>query len=226
VSGNVSLYNETDGTAIPPTPVVGGVGLLEDISKSATLKGAKPGDLLVMVGGIGTHLGVTQYARSVLGLKAEALGTPPPVDLAVEKRNASFIRDIIGAGLATAVHDISDGGLACSVAEVALASNCGAVVNVSPELQGFPASHLHAALFGEDQARYIFTVSGDAENVLTQFAEARPDVPMLMLGSITDASEGLTFAVDVRKDQTFSVGLDALRSAYEDWLPGYMNTVD
>ena len=112
------------------------------------------------------------------------------------------------------------------MAEVALASNCGAIVNVSPELQGFPASHLHAALFGEDQARYIFTVSGDAENTLAQFSEARQDVPILMLGSITDSSEGLTFAVDARKEKAFSVNLDALRSANEDWLPGYMNTVD
>jgi len=226
VSGNVSLYNETDGTAIPPTPVVGGVGLLEDMSKSAALKGAKPGDILVMVGGIGTHLGATQYARSILGLKGEALGTPPSVDLAKEKRNAAFIRDLIGAGLATAVHDISDGGLACSIADVALASRCGATVNVSPDLHGFAQTHMHAALFGEDQARYIFTVSHSAESKLVQFSEARPDVPMLILGSISDASEGLTFAMDDRADQTFSVSLDALRSAHEDWLPGYMNTVD
>ncbi|HAW54673.1 MAG TPA: phosphoribosylformylglycinamidine synthase II, partial [Hyphomonas sp.] len=95
VSGNVSLYNETDGIAIPPTPVVGGVGLIEDLSKVATLNGAQPGDTLVVVGETKGHLGASLYAREWLGLKGDDLGTPPQVNLAIETKNAAFVREMI-----------------------------------------------------------------------------------------------------------------------------------
>ena len=95
VSGNVSLYNETDGVGIPPTPVCGGVGLIEDVSKIATLKGAQPGDMLVLIGETKGHLGASLYAREWLGLEADELGPPPPVDLETEKRNADFVRSLI-----------------------------------------------------------------------------------------------------------------------------------
>ena len=85
VSGNVSLYNETDGVGIPPTPVVGGIGLIEDVSKIATLKGTQPGDVLFVVGEMRGHLGASLYARVILGLDGPAAGPPPPVDLGRRK---------------------------------------------------------------------------------------------------------------------------------------------
>ncbi len=160
VSGNVSLYNETDGVAIPPTPVVGGVGLIEDLSKIATLRGAKAGDALMLIGETRGHLGASLYAREWLGLRGADMGPPPPVDLATEKRNADFVRSLIEAGLITAVHDVSDGGLACAAAELALASGLGVHLDLDSALF---ASTAHtelgmatfAALFGETQGRFL-----------------------------------------------------------------------
>ena len=116
VSGNVSLYNETDGVGIPPTPVVGGIGLIENLDHIATLKGAQAGDRLFVVGETKGHLGASAYARTVLGLDGVAAGSAPAVDLEIEKRNAAFVRKLVKGGYAHAVHDISEGGIACAAA--------------------------------------------------------------------------------------------------------------
>ena len=122
VSGNVSLYNETDGISIPPTPVVGGVGLIDNQRQIATVSGARGGDVLLMVGDPAVHLNATLYLREIAGLEA---GPPPPVDLAGEVRRGGFVRAAIQAGLITASHDVSDGGLACAAADMALSSGVG-----------------------------------------------------------------------------------------------------
>lgn len=155
VSGNVSLYNETDGRAIPPTPVCAGVGLISDLDKTATLAGAKAGDKLVLIGNLKGHLGASLYARECLDLKGEALGAPPPVDLEEERRNSVVIRDLIAQGRVNAVHDISDGGLACAAAEMAMASGLGVEID---------AGLGTAELFGEDQAMYLLATSEVPEN--------------------------------------------------------------
>src|SRR5690606_8198881 len=135
---------ETDGVGIPPTPVVGGIGLIEDLDKVATLKGAQAGDVLLLIGKTGSHLGASAYARTVLGLDSAAAGSAPPVDLAVEVRNAAFVRELIQDGLAHAVHDVSDGGIACAAAEMALAANLHVRVYAGMTAQA-------ETLFGEDQ---------------------------------------------------------------------------
>src|SRR5262249_37338095 len=112
VSGNVSLYNETNGVAIPPTPAIGGVGLLDDVGKFATLAFKAEGEIILLAGAPlswGTHLGQSIYLREILGRED---GPPPPVDLAAEKRVGDFVRGLIREGKATAAHDLSDGGLA------------------------------------------------------------------------------------------------------------------
>jgi phosphoribosylformylglycinamidine synthase len=111
VSGNVSLYNETNGKAIPPTPAIGGVGLLPDIDRMATLAFKAEGEAIFLVGAPpswGTHLGQSVYLREVAGREE---GPPPPVDLAHERRVGDFVRALIRERVATAVHDCSDGGL-------------------------------------------------------------------------------------------------------------------
>ncbi len=123
VSGNVSLYNETNGKAILPTPTIGGVGLLNDLSKMTTLAFKFEDDAILLVGGHGSHLGQSAYLRDVLGREE---GAPPPVDLARECRHGDFVRSLINHGQVSAVHDISDGGLAAAVIEMALAGNLGA----------------------------------------------------------------------------------------------------
>ncbi|MBU4568534.1 MAG: phosphoribosylformylglycinamidine synthase II, partial [Alphaproteobacteria bacterium] len=216
VSGNVSLYNETDGKAIPPTPVVGGVGLIEDLSKTATLTGAQDGDALILIGEARGHLGAGLYARVWLGLKGDDLGPPPPVDLAMEKKNAGFIRGLIHAGLVNAVHDVSDGGIACAAAEMALAGGIGVrlVGNREPE-----DTRDEACLFGEASAQYLVAVSEaqlrkwDSRGFMPgRLGVFGGDAVVLETGWGQDAPE-------------FAVKLSDLRAAHEGWLPGYMNAV-
>ena len=151
VSGNVSLYNESKatggGSAILPTPAIGGVGLMADWSKSATIAFKADGEAIWLVGGAGTHLGQSLWLREVHGREE---GPPPPVDLTKERANGEQIRAWIADGAVTAVHDLSDGGLLVGLAEMALASGLGCTLEGS----------LNAAdAFGEDQGRYLVTAA-------------------------------------------------------------------
>src|SRR5579864_406787 len=150
VSGNVSLYNETEGRAILPTPTIGGVGVLDDFTKSASLAFKAGGEAILLIGETQGWLGQSVYLREICGREE---GAPPPVDLAAEKRNGDVVRGMIHGGTATAVHDLSDGGLLIALAEMVIASGIGA------QLHAAPASIVpHAYWFGEDQARYLVTV--------------------------------------------------------------------
>jgi phosphoribosylformylglycinamidine synthase II len=214
VSGNVSLYNETDGVGIPPTPVVGGVGLIEDVSKVATLRGAQAGDVLILVGETKGHLGASLYAREWLGLDGAAAGSPPPVDLEVEKRNAAFVRQLIHDGLVNAAHDISDGGIACAAAEMALASGIGVEIDYGD----VPVDV--GNLFGEDSARYMLAVPADAEEQVVELAKKAG-----VIACSPDADFGGDAVVLDRHAQgrgPFRIPLSTLREAHEGWLPRYM----
>src|SRR5262249_21938831 len=149
VSGNVSLYNETNGSAILPTPVIGGVGLIEDAAKCASLALKGAGEAILLIGETRGHLGSSLYLREIA--RSEE-GAPPPVDLAAERRNGDTVRAAILAGEATACHDLSDGGLLVALAEMAIAGGVGATVSAPAGI-----SHEHAFWFGEDQARYLVT---------------------------------------------------------------------
>ncbi|MEX2127293.1 MAG: phosphoribosylformylglycinamidine synthase subunit PurL [Xanthobacteraceae bacterium] len=151
VSGNVSLYNETNGRAILPTPTIGGVGLLDDLSKSVNLAFKRPGEPILLIGEFGGWLGQSAFLATILGREE---GAPPPVDLALEKRAGDFVRSLIGERLLTATHDLSDGGLLVAIAEMAMASGIGAELEAPPA--GLPA---HAFWFGEEQARYVVVVT-------------------------------------------------------------------
>lgn len=155
VSGNVSLYNESKatggGSAILPTPAIGGIGLLKDIDVMATVAFKKEGDAIWLIGGQGTHLGQSIWLREIAGREA---GEAPKVDLAAERAHAETIRALIADGKVSAVHDISDGGLLVAIAEMALASGKGA--ELSTELTT-------AAAFGEDQGRYVVTAGAGVD---------------------------------------------------------------
>jgi phosphoribosylformylglycinamidine (FGAM) synthase-like enzyme len=154
VSGNVSLYNETNGAAIPPTPTVGAVGLLTNYDVVVGFGGMVEGDVLVLIGETKGELGSSIYLREVLGRED---GAPPPVDLALERRTGDFVREQIEAGALTCVHDLSDGGLIGAAADIALASDCGVELDASSD------AHAHVLLFGEDQARYLVAVADATE---------------------------------------------------------------
>ncbi len=201
VSGNVSLYNETDGSGIWPTPVIGGVGLIADAGQTVSLALRRPGDTLILVGETCGHLGASLYLREVLGREE---GAPPPVDLAAERRNGDFVRAMIDRGLVNACHDVSDGGLLVAVAEMAMAGSEGAAIAVP----GAPAA---AFLFGEDQARYVLATAAP-DQVLA--AAAAATVPALRLGET--GGDALTVA------GAGAISVSELRRINEAWLPSYM----
>ncbi|MCB5424389.1 phosphoribosylformylglycinamidine synthase subunit PurL [Altererythrobacter sp. CC-YST694] len=155
VSGNVSLYNESKatggGSAILPTPAIGGVGLLDDYSKMATIAFKKEGDAIWLIGGETGHLGQSLWLRELHGREA---GAPPPVDLAAERKHGEEVRALIKAQAVTAVHDISDGGLLVTLAEMALAGGIGAQLDMELDV---------AKAFGEDQGRYVVTAPAGVE---------------------------------------------------------------
>jgi len=203
VSGNVSLYNETNGKAILPTPSIGGVGLLDDFKKSATLAFEQPGEAILLVGETSGWLGQSMYLREICGREE---GAPPPVDLAAEKRNGDAVRALIGEGAVSAVHDVSDGGLLVAVAEMAMASGIGAALVE-------PSGPAHAFWFGEDQARYVVSVpAAQADAVLARIQKA--GVPVARLGTTGGG------ALTVRGERPILVA--RLRESFEGWLPAYM----
>ena len=228
VSGNVSLYNETkaeDGTgsAILPTPAIGGVGVLEDWEKSATIGFRTSTSIdsmnsvvdpeatiqtIWLVGGLGSgHLGQSLWLREI---HARREGPPPPVDLVAERRAGEFVRHLIEQGVATAVHDVSDGGLLVALAEMAIATGVGADLD---GILNWPS----AQLFGEDQARYIVTCHyiPDHDPVLKLAAEH--GIPVEYLGY----TGGYDLAVgDLGMMAT--IPLADLRAAHEGFFPALM----
>jgi phosphoribosylformylglycinamidine synthase len=211
VSGNVSLYNETKvageefGRAILPTPSIGGVGLLDDFRKSASLSFKADGEAILLVGETTGWLGQSMYLREVCGREE---GAPPPVDLTEERENGDYVRSLIIDGTATAVHDLSDGGLLVAVAEMAMASGIGAVLAEAP--QDVPA---HAHWFGEDQARYVITVPADLADAT--IARAR-DAGVLVSRMGTTGGAALALPGEA------PAPVATLRARFEGWLPAYM----
>ena len=133
VSGNVSLYNETNGVAILPTPTIAGVGLLPDWQKMARIGSAGDGDVLIMIGTDGSHLGSSIYLRDILG---STEGPAPTVDLSAERRNGDFVRSAIRNGHVSACHDISSGGLGLALVHTTVLSGGGTVALSNREPHG------------------------------------------------------------------------------------------
>jgi phosphoribosylformylglycinamidine synthase len=205
VSGNVSLYNETMGAGIPPTPSIGGVGLLTDVGRAASLAFRREGEAILLIGGSPGWLGRSAWLATCLGREE---GAPPPVDLAAERRHGEFVLSVIGAGRVSAVHDVSDGGLAVALAEMAIAGGVGATVDAAA-IEG----EQHGFFFGEDQGRYVVTMGMSAcEGVIAD--AGRAGVPILRLG----ATGGDTLTLP---DEA-PIGVDELRKAFESWFPAFM----
>ncbi len=204
VSGNVSLYNESSGRAIPPTPSIGGVGILDDVSRSATIAFKRPGDNILLVGTTRGWLGQSLYLREICGREE---GAPPPVDLAEEKRNGDFVRALIREGQVCTVHDISDGGLAVALAEMAIAGGVGAALEAPADA---PA---HAFWFGEDQARYLVAAAPEQTGAILAAAQA-VGIACRRLGETGGPT--LTLGGET------AILLGDLVGNFEEWLPDYM----
>ena len=198
VSGNVSLYNETknedgSGSAILPTPAIGGIGLLQNIDLMTTIAFKAADEDILVIGESAGHLGQSLWLRTIAGRED---GPPPPVDLELEKRNGDFVRELILSGRVTAVHDIADGGLLVAVAEMALAGGIGAKLD---ELG-------HAKAFGEDQARYVMTTT-NSDAIMAAALTA----------GISASRLGKTGG-----DSLAGVALAQLRTAHEGFFPTLM----
>lgn len=228
VSGNVSLYNETDGVAIPPTPVVGAVGLIEDIEKISIKNLALEGDLIILIGKASGHLGVSLYAREILNLDDEKLGNAPNVDFEEVLSNALFVQQLKKQGLANAVHDVSDGGVLCALAEIALTSNLG--IDVKSSLDGEPATSNSTLefLYGEEHARYVVSVSKEQlakwDRIEMESREGigvAPLKPMSIeeIGKV-NSEHRINIIGPLSVD---SSKLSLLRNLYERRLPDYMS---
>jgi phosphoribosylformylglycinamidine synthase subunit PurL len=205
VSGNVSLYNETSGQGILPTPTIGGVGLLDDVTKHATLAFKKAGDAILLLGETKGWLGASSYLATLCGREE---GAPPPVDLDIEYRHGQIVRSLIAAGKVSAVHDLSDGGLGVALAEMAMAGGLGAMIqDFDPEVPK------HALFFGEDQARYLVTCSGkDAAEIEHHLTEA--GVYAKFIGVVGGNT------LDLPGEDP--ILLNEMRHAHEGWLPAFM----
>ena len=200
VSGNVSLYNESKatggGSAILPTPAIGGVGVLEDVSNMATIAFKNEGDSIFVIGDSHGHLGQSLWLRELYGRED---GAPPPVDLAKERVHAEYVRQLIHDGKVNAVHDVADGGLLVALTEMALASGRGCVLtDIGDALTAF----------GEDQARFVVT-SAHADHIQAA------GISVTQIGTVSgNAVAG----------PGFSVGVADLRAAHEsffkDWMEG------
>jgi phosphoribosylformylglycinamidine synthase II len=203
VSGNVSFYNETDGQAIPPTPVIGGLGLIADLDRMATLAWPRAGLALVLVGESFGWLGSSLYLREICGREE---GAPPPVDLAAERRHGELVRSLIEAGQVAACHDLADGGLLVALAEMVLASGIGADLELPPDCDA-------GWLFGEDQARYLLAVTPDD---LGAVLAAAGHVGALARPVGTTGGGALTLAGGD------AICLDELARVHARWLPSLM----
>ena len=174
ISGNVSLYNETNGVGIKPTPTIGGVGLIQDSNKSTTISIKATGNLLLIIGETKGHIHQSALCYDILHIKK---GPPPSINLSEEKKNSFFIRDLINKKIAQSVHDISDGGIALTIAEMCMSGKIGA--NITTNL--IDAERIKF-LFGEDQARYVIEVkSADYDNIVKLAKEK--EVSLLQIGS-------------------------------------------
>ncbi len=205
VSGNVSLYNETDGQVILPTPTIGGVGLIDDLAETVGIAYDREDLALVLIGESHGWLGASLYLRHVCGRED---GAPPPVDLTIERRNGDLVRGLIGDGRVRACHDVADGGLFVALAEMAMASGIGADLDL-PDTEAADAGWL----FGEDQARYLLAVDpDDLDNVLDH---ARRDGVVMRAVGRTGGSSLTLAGCD-------AICLSELVDIHERWLPDYM----
>ncbi|HWE06059.1 MAG TPA: phosphoribosylformylglycinamidine synthase subunit PurL [Rhizomicrobium sp.] len=206
VSGNCSLYNETNGEAILPTPAIGAVGLINDVRRMATPAFKRENDAIVLIGETKGHLGQSLYLREIEG---KEIGGAPGVDPAAERRHGDFVRGLIESGKLDTVHDVSDGGLLIALAEMAMAGGIGARIASSER------SHAIPFCFGEDQGRYLVALP-DADPLLQEAANV--GIPAVLLGQ----TGGDRIAVA----GVGEVGLAALKRAHEAWFPGYMSNAE
>jgi len=204
VSGNVSLYNETNGKGINPTPAIGGVGLIENLNHFSTPHLKRDNDTVLLVGKTDGYLGQSIYAKEILNIIS---GLPPKVNLKNEKKIGDAIRDLININKLDTVHDISDGGFLVALTEMSISGGIGVKIHldekdVSPKF-----------LFGEDQGRYIISVPDELISDILRILESK---------NIFFQKIGKTSGTKIIINNSEEIEIKSLKKIHEDWFNEYL----
>jgi len=223
VSGNVSFYNESFGNAIYPTPVVGMLGVMDDVTKTTDHRFKDEGDVVLLLGPNAAWLDGSEYQKVHFG---RVEGRIPDVDLDLEKRLQAAVREGVRGGLLKSAHDCAEGGLAVALAECALGSGSTGGLRyddpeaVSPRFLGAqialpPSGRADVALFGAGPSRVVVTL---AAADVDAFKSLAADVPCLEIGHVT----GTDLAITVGRAEALCLPVQQLYDAYES-LPGRLD---
>ncbi|HTO87468.1 MAG TPA: phosphoribosylformylglycinamidine synthase subunit PurL [Thermoanaerobaculia bacterium] len=212
VSGNVSFYNETDGRAIPPTPTVGMVGLLEDVDKRVRLAFRRDGDLVALLGTTRDELGGSEFLRV---MRARDEGPCPEVDLLAERRLVDLLATLAEGALLDSAHDVSDGGLAVALAECAMKGRLGAEISIDSDLR------LSALLFGESAGRAVITFPPEGQAAV-EGAAKKAGVPLARIGRVG----GKKIKISVGKRAVLDEDVAALASLWKSAFAHAMEAAD
>ncbi len=209
VSGNVSFYNETEDKAIYPTPTIGMIGLIDDVSKLTTQWFKDEGDLIVLLGETKEELGGSEYLAQIHG---QTRGKPPELDLNTESNLIQALLEVSNEGIINSAHDISEGGLGVALAESCFAPNgpVGIRINLCSDIRK------DSLLFSESQSRVIISLK---QNNLIEFEDiiAKWRVPMEIIGKV----EGTKFLIENLIDIPINEAYNAWNSGFEDILRSY-----
>jgi phosphoribosylformylglycinamidine synthase len=211
--GNVSLYNESPGRAVYPTPVIGMVGLIEDLAHITRATFQRDGDAVLLLGEMGNELGGSEYLATIHG---EVLGAPPACDLAREKAVIDALLDAIRTGLVSSAHDCSDGGLGVALAECCIADREKAG-GADIDLSAWKNIPNRAILFGETQARIVVSTPDPAR--VLEIAR-KGGVPCARIGAVRRDSAHLTIKLP---DAVLRAPLARLARAFHDAIPSIMS---
>ena len=201
VSGNVSLYNETNGEGIYPTPAIGGVGLIKDIAKAKTIAFKQSDSLVFVIGETKGHLGNSQFLSII---QNKELGSTPIINLDNELKNGKFTLELINQNLALSTHDIGEGGLLIAAAEMSLSSNIG--ISINSERKN------HEYFFGEDQSRYLIEINKKNEEALNKLAKEH---------NVKVECIGHTIEENIEIKDIGKISIHALKTSHEDWFQSF-----
>jgi len=204
VSGNVSLYNETNGKPINNTPTIGGVGLINDISFLEKFGHMLEGDQVFLIGNKGKNLSCSAFEEVIMGRNTE---DPPDVNLKTEKINGEIVKKLINDQLLSSCHDISDGGLIISICELLIKSNIGADINIANN------GNILEELFAENQSRYIISVSSNNQDKMFEILN-NASIQYHHLGNITGN--------ELKVNDKIVISLNELNEAFENLIPELM----
>lgn len=208
IGGNVSLYNETNGVAIYPTPTIGMVGLIDDMAHVTTQEFKHEGDVILLLGETKAEIGGSEYQKLQLG-KIE--GRPPQIDLAIENKVQSLTLAAIREGLVQSAHDLAEGGLAVAVAESCIGGKVGAKINLETGLRP------DLALFSESQSRILLSVAAENAEKVKRLAEQQ-GVTVAVLGNV----EAGQLEISVNGTVMIEQSVEDIKSAWKDAIPCLM----